>query len=785
MKNILKYCVAVIFLIGVASCSKEIADKENNADGGLTIKVISSILNTKASMAGVDDLNENKINNLHYFIYPMDPSNPSVDPTTMQPMLEGHFSGLNAKNEYTIQAEITDYSLNYEIFPRPYATCQVYVIANLPAGIDINNLTDKSVPALRSIALSADFVGSVDFIPHNDFVMEGLGTATITDRKNVVAARGEIELHRVAAKLTVSVDVKESYTPEDSNVGGGLTWYPEPESMTIELVNGVSRAVIGGSPIVPTEADYFRTPSRELHINGSGNYDADPFYSYPASWEVGDEKEPYLRIMLPWKTIINTEVDGVTRPVESFKNCYYKLILGGTELARNTWYDMLISIGVFGSFDEQEETILDITNTTYFVADWSTGLEIDSEIIGGRYLVVDKATYELFNENSIKIPVATSHPCIITDQNGSKINLNGGGTIQDDNYSISISDDGKYILFENILDNDMNSPTFDFSPYTFTFTIQHSDNNTYFNDIIIKQYPAVYGEAQRNTDYGNGGGVNGDNGFVWVNGYQDDDAPNNTDFFLTAPGFSNENADPHMYVFTVTSTAGTNYIIGDPRDMDYTYREGDARWYVGDAIYDGSRDRELNYYYGTRVASSKYKNANNNTGVIYANDEAAEAAEPTINMIAPKFRLASGYAVLQAGSTTGNNDARQMEKLKKRCASYQEDGYPAGRWRLPTRAEFQFIMTQIHRGNLPPVYLVNTEYWCAHGTGTPQNDGTIAMSYIGYDDAGHSVRCVYDEWYWENSSSYRLGVQNPNGTFTPSDTFTWGDRPREDFDLKQ
>ena len=154
-------------------------------------------------------------------------------------------------------------------------------------------------------------------------------------------------------------------------------------------------------------------------------------------------------------------------------------------------------------------------------------------------------------------------------------------------------------------------------------------------------------------------------------------------------------------------------------------------------------------------------------------------------MIAPKFRLASGYAVLQAGNN-GANDARQMEKLKKRCASYQEDGYPAGRWRMPTRAEFQFIMTQIHRGNLPPVYLVNTEYWCAHGTGTPQNDGTIAMSYIGYDgDAGHSVRCVYDEWYWENSETYRLGTTNANGTFIPSDTFTWGDRPRDNFDLKQ
>ena len=111
-----------------------------------------------------------------------------------------------------------------------------------------------------------------------------------------------------------------------------------------------------------------------------------------------------------------------------------------------------------------------------------------------------------------------------------------------------------------------------------------------------------------------------------------------------------------------------------------------------------------------------------------------------------QFRLASGYAVLHSQAA----EARTLENLKKRCASYQEDGYPAGRWRLPTRAEFQFIMTQIALGNLPTVYISGTEYWCAHGTGTPQANGTIRMDYIGYDGSGHSVRCVYDEWYWDS-----------------------------------
>ena len=39
---------------------------------------------------------------------------------------------------------------------------------------------------------------------------------------------------------------------------------------------------------------------------------------------------------------------------------------------------------------------------------------------------------------------------------------------------------------------------------------------------------------------------------------------------------------------------------------------------------------------------------------------------------------------------------------------------------------------------------------------------------------------AYTTWYWENSESYRLGT-NTNGTFTPSDIFTWGDMPRDEF----
>ena len=320
---------------------------------------------------------------------------------------------------------------------------------------------------------------------------------------------------------------------------------------------------------------------------------------------------------------------------------------------------------------------------------------------------------------------------------------------------------------------------FDFTPYTIKFTIQHKDNASQKKEIVITQYPAIYVEAYNNTDSNLEG-----QGYVWVNGYQGSSANQGTDYFAGASG-NKQGADRRMFVFTVTTTEGTDLVIGDPRDTEYTYDASDAQtigWYNGPAIYDNTTNgRVLKYYYGTHVVNEKY--STQETGTIYANDAEAEAAEPTINMIAPKFRLASGY-----GTVTETTNSNILEIMKRRCASYQEDGYPAGRWRLPTKAEFQFILTQINYGNLPAVYLQSYDYWCAHGLGSPNNNGLVEMQYVGRVANNNwsmtFVRCVYDEWYWENSDSYRLGTTNANGTFTPSNTFTWGDMPRDQFDAK-
>ena len=105
-----------------------------------------------------------------------------------------------------------------------------------------------------------------------------------------------------------------------------------------------------------------------------------------------------------------------------------------------------------------------------------------------------------------------------------------------------------------------------------------------------------------------------------------------------------------MYVIetSVLPTTGVlkDFILGDPREDNYTPTPGNAgsNYFVTAAAIDGGNNRQLAYYYpaGADVLHDDY--------------------------IAPKFRIASSF-----GASTTMSQANGI----RRCASYQEDGYPA------------------------------------------------------------------------------------------------------------
>ena len=113
------------------------------------------------------------------------------------------------------------------------------------------------------------------------------------------------------------------------------------------------------------------------------------------------------------------------------------------------------------------------------------------------------------------------------------------------------------------------------------------------------------------------------------------------------------------------------------------------------------------------------------------------------NIIAPAYMFNS-----DRGGRPGNNGV-VYESAVKRCATYQEDGYPAGRWRLPTEAELYFAYSLQHMDVIPHLFNGGAGYHASTGNifDWTANNG-VGQAFRAPGTGDHSIRCVYDIWYW-------------------------------------
>lgn len=736
----------------------------------LTIKC-SDIAQTRATEAGEDAYNENKIDRLDVFFYA---AGATGDADAIYRMT---LTSLNATGSYTYdqRIETTIIETIFGTGANAVTQAKIYAIANLPAGITVSD--NASVNELKATAIeTAALAGTV---MQDNFVMDSTGDDIATYDSGTRGITGEIKLYRAASKIALFITEVNSVpvTDADGNVqkdakGNDIMWTANTNGMMVRLNNGVKKTHLDNivSPYnVDQEADYFSFASgkeRKMVADGSQWKQELPFYSYSSDWSAdGKDKEAFLTLIVPWQ---KSDAPGV------YHNTYYQVPINGIseDLVRNNYYKISLKVSRLGTFTEGDAVT--ITPGTYIILDWTTNT-IDADMLDYRYLVVDQKEYTIYNQEELYIPFASSHETEIVDISFAQQNINveskdpSWPTINSNssNYLDALEIRGNQVYFKNELDNVYTSNTFDFTPYKVTFTLCHKGEygDTYYENITITQYPAIFGGFRQNSD----GSDNGNHGYMFVNGYYSTANSNSTDYanglgsqdwFCSAPGLVNSGASPNMYVFNITSVYGTDYVIGDPRTVEIdnslvnakrTYRSASntaTAWVQAPALYDNTSNRGLRYYYPTDVD--------------YTSETTMENSR-TRNMIAPQFRIASAYGVLHPGN---NNASASLEGMRKRCASYQEDGYPAGRWRLPTEAEFIFIIKQVNRdpATLPQLYISGSSYWCAHGLGKV-NGTNVTMSYQTTSD-GNSTRCVYDTWYWGDDR-----LSDPN-------VFTWGDMPR-------
>lgn len=713
--------ICLISLVGIA-CTMQDLDNATDENNALVLTVNCAAPNSSRAeeMDGETDRNENLIKSLHYFFYHEGKTDENAVFSGMVTMAE------ITQKEAKIRIPMNENVLNHTIFPRPANNCDVYVIANLPAGTVIPD--DTSIESLKRLAVEADFK---NILTQPSFVMEGQGIASVINRNQVQAASGTIKMDRLASKLTIRVSMKESFTDTETQ----LTWKPVKESLRVSLRNASSNTTIGGGMGNKLFNYEDRSNKGTLEENEVTRYLFDPFYSYPREWEFRSPDALAFYIVLQWKREDN----------ETTQNCYYKVLPNTTQLVKNNWYNIDLNIGVLGTFNPNEEPVV-IENLTYQVVDWrngyaawESGKETSADLLDTRYLVVEENEYVMNNQNEWVIPYITSHACTIENLKVERANFIANTTevTYDDLTSKAVSDkwitldaNTNTIQLKHALNNNFSSTTseYDFTPYIFTFNLRHADNLQFSEHIKIVQNPALLIEAQLNSDYPE------TFGYQFVNG-NSKNTKNPVDDFGGAHGLtsSSSNKNPNMYVISTTVLPKeSELILGDPRKSDaWTFTEATTAPHIK----GNNNSHQLTYYYPT------------------IDDNTAQ------NMVAPKFRIASSYGV---------TNTITHETAKKRCATYQEDGYPAGRWRVPTMGEVKFIIKLSADQKIPTLFSPDSKYWCANGTVTPNNNGgyTISNSTSGEGP----VRCVYDEWYWEKSDYPRLPDEEEK-----MGTFTWGD----------
>lgn len=721
MRTYFRY-ILIALLSCAVSCTTndEIADP--NGEGKMSLRLVSSAM-TRASDA---QHNEDFLDKVDLYLFGST-AEASKWHTTIDTNANGSIT-LNGENEIYIPAS----ALN-SVGDSP----KLYVIANydnattpLPESATLAEL-QKQVVAKATWGPTAE---TEAWKAQSSFVMEGLGDVT----KNGNQLSGTVNLKRAAAKIDLSItDIV------DQVEAGDYVWKPvvgADHALNVTLKNAVTTSYVGAD--WDKTYEYFGTNGSTINYTFTAGTSStvdgatitpysqtNPFYSYSSDQAKG-ANEAYMVLVVPWQ-----KYDKQNNAVGDVENLYYEVPIGvrdNKRIERNYHYKVSIYVGTLGSKSKDENVTLEPEIT---VVDWSTG-QIAVDIKEARYLVVEDAEIEMYNVTNGAISYSSSHPVtakidrIVFNSyklaNTREIEITPTAkTITPAAQNLTIAD--VYADYDLSYDSTTGVQTLNNLPKgnaTFQFThaipsyytartiyvtVQHTDNAKYSQQVKIVQYPPIYfvgevatGRVYVNANYCSTGdriSVNDDNG-VGIGSVRNPSTVTPSD---TA---SNQNVNNYDIYVTVLPTS-YGWQIGDPRET------------TGGAL-DGID--ELSNYRKTRTDA--------------------------VDVIAPAFKIASSR-----GKTTDMTFAQAA----KRCASYQENGFPAGRWRVPTPAEIEFIISRSADGDIPSLF--DGEYWAGNGQYFDSDDKQLHSS-----TGSQAVRCVYDIWYW--------GDDNIEGALNKS---IWGD----------
>lgn len=791
MKKLLYIVFAAVTLVAM-SCQQQylMPDVPDYEDQGLILKFTASEMLTKAE--SID--NEDMVKQIEYFLFPVN-SEGKVDDTTTFVYNNKITPENGLLGTYT---EVIQPGVLSKLFPNGATEAVVFAVANYCTSDNTGTFSVAEVPdtvttwkGLHDLEVGATFfkAGGTGFgkrwprvmQPSDEnlfFVMAADSVGVQLNTSGSYAINAEIPLERLASKVTVSFN----YIPVvEEKESGNITWVPQPsgKETRVFLSNAICNTTLGGPltrPLNPDGGkentpwldrdifeyayDFMKDIEETIVTPASGDTPAVTskiahYYTYPIQMEAGDDNQPYIKLVLPWygykwigEGTAPATVDTTNAGWRLYKQkeVYYKIALPRESITEpNRIYEYSVDVKIIGT--DKEVSI----PGNYVIKNWLTRQAISSNVATGRYISLDipKDEYNMYTDE-INIAFVSSGTVVAKVDSIYQFNFSSATTSKDlfmlndavpssatqgGNNSllnrkginaadiegwVDIPSETSYLKINHEMDNNMTktqngqvvkNEAFDMAPYVFVVTlhlVEAGDDHSFDRTVTITQYPPMYVTSRYS------------NGYVFINkgssssGLIYDDGPTNNRTALgdianspeTLSGSGNNN-NPNNYIISTS-------ILSSDASEDETYVIGDPRSRTVDNL--------------SNLALTNYR-PTQETG--------------TENLISPLFIVSSSYSALN------NNRAVSKEGAIKRCASYQENGYPAGRWRVPTVAEIKFMATLSQYNFIPSLFNFtssNIGYWSANGkvkgssTGKPYLDEN--------DTSGGGLRCVYDAWYW-------------------------------------
>ena len=691
MKNNIYRLLILILTVGFISCTEDETSPVQTQNSNFSITLNNSTVTSRSE--GIDDYNENLIKTVDLFFFAADGTGDYIEYYSLD-------NQVGVQKEQTIEMSSSNLTIDNEYY--------VYAIVNFTESSKDYLKNIKTLNALKQVALAQNAL--VGTGAQDSFVMDGENKVKLAKTNNV------IEVKRVASKITL-----ELYVDDEIQIGKS-TYRAKLETMKVKMVQGVANAILDATPL--ESATTLSTKYRRIVEGKNGHI---PFCSYPSNWgTTGKNKQCYLELKIEWQNI--------TTGTAAREYTYIIPIGEVTELVRNCHYKIPLYVAKLGSTTSEKTVTL---RSMFLIEDWSTK-EISTELKKYKYLWVKEKYVELKNVPTYSIDYASSDPVTITvnsivyknyaeattrtititsTSKTSKADVGNANAVaftgdnnQYEHYIVSSDEDNpqeKEIDFTHeILANT-------YAYHDIYITIKHTNDASFSEQIHIRQYPAIYFEGELSKE-----------GSVFVNGQQakgnstdwtkydsvKDDEKNDIGSVQRYDNVngSGTNNNQNQYTIYVTKLNNQDWLIGDPR------------------VSDGVTGEDMN----------GFGNYNNSPKITNYRQTRVDIEY----MLAPVFKIASSY-----GKTTQVT----YQNAVRRCAAYQENGYPAGRWRIPTKGEIEFIVQRSTGGDIPTLF--DGGYWASNGQSYSSSNTNNPWSGTAGNISGNTtnyVRCVYDVWYW-------------------------------------